>query len=262
MKNFKISNTYSLDSYTMYDYEFNAENNTIQTGSIIIPNDKEGKKFYVMYLLHGMGSNREWQNHNILSIMEEDAQRNGKQYIIILPNVMETGREDFDTKMMYFKNFYRVLMDVLIPCFERSNDITSNFTYGDWSHRIIAGISLGAMTSLYCACKVYCDSNKTDAFSFVAAYAPSEFLANGILKTVDKGWFSSKIYVVTGNQSNNRTWLSCGLGDSLKYYTMAYFDLLNAHGTIVNYNWSENGHDWNSFPKQHRMFLDYLAKNI
>ena len=82
----------------MYDYEFNAENNTIQTGSIIIPNNKEGKKFYVMYLLHGMGSNREWQNHNILSIMEEDARRNGKQYIIILPNVMGTGREDLIPK--------------------------------------------------------------------------------------------------------------------------------------------------------------------
>lgn len=262
MENFKKSNINSLDSYTMYDYEFNAESNTVQTGSIIIPNNKEGKKFHVMYLLHGMGNNREWQNHGILSMMEEDAQRNGKQYIIILPNIMETGKEDFDTKMRYFRNFYKILMDVLIPYFEGSNDATSNFAYGDWSHRIIAGLSLGAMTSLYCACKVYCDSNKTDAFSFVAAYAPSEFLANGILKTVDKGWLSNKIYVVTGDKSKNRTWLSCGLEDSLKYYTMSYFNLLHAHGTVANYNWSENGHDWNSFLKQHRMFLDYLAKNI
>lgn len=36
MENFKKSNIHSLDSYTMYDYEFNAESNTVQTGSIII----------------------------------------------------------------------------------------------------------------------------------------------------------------------------------------------------------------------------------
>lgn len=39
MENFKKSNIHSLDSYTMYDYEFNAESNTVQTGSIIISNN-------------------------------------------------------------------------------------------------------------------------------------------------------------------------------------------------------------------------------
>ena len=262
MENLKTSNEISLNSYKMFDYEFNTEDNTIQTGSVIIPKENNEKKFHVMYLLHGMGNNREWQNNGILSMMEEDAQRNDKQYIIILPNIMGEDCKNFDDKMRYFRNFYKVLIDELIPYFEGSYDDTSSIAYGDWAHRIIAGISLGAMTSLYCACKVYCDSNKTNAFSFVAAYAPSEFLANGILKTVDKGWLNNKIYVVTGDKSKNRTWLSCGLEDSLKYYTMAYFNLLDAHGTIVNYCWSENGHEWSSFLKQHRMFLDYLAKNI
>ena len=30
MENFKKSNIHSFDSYTMYDYEFNAESNTVR----------------------------------------------------------------------------------------------------------------------------------------------------------------------------------------------------------------------------------------
>jgi enterochelin esterase-like enzyme len=106
-----------------------------------------GKKYPVLYLLHGIGGDeKEWYNGGRPQVILDNLYAQGKiaPMIVVLPNgrAMKddraTGNIMAPDKVAAFATFEKDLLNDLIPFIDRKYPV-----YTDREHRAVAGLSMG-----------------------------------------------------------------------------------------------------------------------
>lgn len=221
------------------------------TGSILRPNNLiQDKKYPVLYLIHGMGSNGEWSNNRqgrtrqiIGNMVSKDTI---SQMIVIMPDIIFS--QDIIGDYLSFRN---VLIDELIPFVEKEYPVLTG-----WENRAIAGNSLGGMAVLYYAYSYYKRMN--DTFRFIGALSPSALLFPNSERG-DKGWIHCEKDFVLGNPKKSCIFIGSGTNDvGIKIASKHYSDVLIQNGTSNIHALLPNGkHDWDAFRKLFYVFMSY-----
>src|SRR5690606_13756401 len=116
------------------------------------PGYTKGKRYPVLYLLHGIGgTEKEWLEHGQPQVILDNLYSKGKlePMIVVMPNgrAMKddsaSGNIFAPDKVEAFANFENDLLNDLIPFIEKNFKV-----YKDKEHRAIAGLSMGGGQTL------------------------------------------------------------------------------------------------------------------
>lgn len=158
-------------------YYSSVTNNTRKCNVILPANYNPGKKYPVLYLLHGIGGNEnEWLGgapNEIVSNLVAKGQ--AREMIMVLPNVRAkyddsaSGNIFSNENIQAFNNFINDLRYCLMPY------INQNFsTLTDRKNTAIAGLSMGGMESLNIG------FNMLDTFGYIGAFSPAPGLPSNL----------------------------------------------------------------------------------
>jgi enterochelin esterase-like enzyme len=209
------------------------------------PDYTPGKKYPVLYLLHGIGGDEtEWERYATPDIMLDNLIADGKAVPMII--VMPNGRAQKDDRAQgnvfatgpAFAKFERDLLDDVIPT------INSRYsTYTNREDRALAGLSMGGGQSLNFGLA------HLDTFAWVGGFSsapntksPSELIPNPAAT-------KEKIKLV---------WLSCGNKDGLINISQGMHAYLKENDVPHVWHVDGNGHD----PTHWRNNLYFFAQKI
>ena len=203
--------------------------------TLYLPSDWQtsGKKYPVLYLLHGMwGDQNDWANNNMHTTCNNIITAGGcSELIVVMPN----GNDDFYVNGLregiMWETFFH---EDLIPFVESHYPCRT-----DRSSRAIAGLSMGGFGTVYHA------FNYPE--KFCVAYAMSgavEGMGWGIVPSL-KMIFEQKGYTAEDYASLPELTLECGKSDTSCYTanesTHAYLESINfPHTYIIR----DGAHDW------------------
>jgi len=179
------------------------------------PGYSPGKKYPVLYLLHGIGGDeKEWYNGGSPQIILDNLYAEGKlvPMIVVLPNgrAMKddraTGNIMAPDKVAAFATFEKDLLNDLIPFIESRYSV-----YADKDHRAIAGLSMGGGQSLNFGL------GNLDVFSWVGSFsaAPNTKTPEELVPDADA--VKNKLKLL---------WISCGSSDGLITFSKRTHDYL------------------------------------
>ena len=203
-----------------------------------------GKKYPILYLLHGVGGNEdEWKGGHPERVVG-NLIRAGKcpEMIIVCPNqvVVAPGEKDPGQALSQarFNAFNRTLEELktsLIPYMEENYSIME----GRDNHAI-AGLSMGGRNTLYCG------FNMLDYFSYIGAFEP----APGVLPyNAEDGLFTEESFTIPNEyQQNTLIMIQQGEFDNVvNDYPTIYHNALVKNNVRHMFNIVSYGHDWKAW---------------
>ena len=203
-----------------------------------------GKKYPILYLLHGVGGNEdEWKGGHPERVVG-NLIRAGKcpEMIIVCPNqvVVAPGEKDPGQALSQarFNAFNRTLEELktsLIPYMEENYSIME----GRDNHAI-GGLSMGGRNTLYCG------FNMLDYFSYIGAFEP----APGVLPyNAEKGLFTEESFTIPNEyQQNTLIMIQQGEFDNVvNDYPTIYHNALVKNNVPHMFNVVSYGHDWKAW---------------
>jgi len=188
-----------------------------------------GKKYPVLYLLHGIGGNEtEWQHFASPNVMLDNLIADGKAepMIIVMPNgrAQKNDRPEGNVfaSAPAFAVFERDLLDDVIPTIE-----SRYATHTDREHRALAGLSMGGGQSLNFGL------GHLDKFGWVGGFssAPNTKPVKELLPD-PKAAKQLKLL-----------WLSCGKKDGLIRISQGVHAYLKEHEVPHVWHVADHGHD-------------------
>ena len=215
------------------------------------PQYSKGKKYPVLYLLHGIGGDeKEWLRganpHVILDNLYADKKL--APMIVVMPNGRamkddRAGGNVFDSaKVQAFAVFEKDLLNDLIPFVERKYSVLK-----DRSHRAIAGLSMGGGQSLNFGL------GNLDKFAWVGGFssAPNTKMPEQLVPDP-----------AAAKQQLKLLWISCGDGDGLFNFSKRTHDYLYQNGVPHIFYVEPGGHDFKVWKNDLYMFSQFLFKEV
>lgn len=216
------------------------------------PGYTTGKKYPVLYLLHGIGGDhKEWLNGGQPQLILDNLYAGGKlvPMIVVLPNgrAMKDDRAIGNImapdKVEAFATFEKDLLNDLVPHIEKHYPVIS-----DREHRAIAGLSMGGGQSLNFGL------GNLDQFAWVGGFssAPNTRVPEQLIPDPRKAIQQLKLL-----------WLSCGDKDRLITFSQRTHDYLNANKVPhVYYVIPEGAHDFKVWKESLFFFSQLLFKSV
>ncbi|GEP98677.1 family 43 glycosylhydrolase [Chitinophaga cymbidii] len=213
------------------------------------PGYSPGKRYPVLYLLHGIGGDeKEWLNGQPQAILDNlYAEGKIEPMIVVMPNgrAMRDDRATgniFDSiKVQAFARFEQDLLNDLIPFVEQHYPV-----YGDREHRAIAGLSMGGGQSLNFGL------GNLNKFAWVGAFsaAPNTKRPEQLVPDPEAAKKQLKLL-----------WISCGDKDNLISFSKRTHDYLEEKKVPHIYYIEPGGHDFKVWKNGLFMFSQLLFRN-
>jgi enterochelin esterase-like enzyme len=217
----------------------------------IPPSYTKGKKYPVLYLLHGIGGDeREWLNGGQPQIILDNlyAENKLQPMIVIMPNgrAMKddraTGNIMASDKVEAFATFEKDLINDLIPFVEKKYPV-----FTDRENRAIAGLSMGGGQSLNFGL------GNLDKFAWIGGFSSAPNTKAPELLVPDPDAAKKKLKVL---------WISCGDSDGLISFSQRTHDYLVAK-SVPHIFYIEPGiHDFKVWKNDLYMFSQLLFKPV
>ena len=215
------------------------------------PGVSKGKKYPVLYLLHGIGGDeKEWLNGGTPQIILDNLFAEGKikPMIVVLPNGRAikddraTGNIMAPDKVQGFANFERDLLDDLIPFIEKKYPVLK-----DRENRAIAGLSMGGGQSLNFGL------GNLDKFAWVGGFSSAPNTKSPELLVPNPEEAKKKLKLL---------WISCGDADGLITFSKRTHDYLYKNDVPHIYYLEPGGHDFKVWKNGLYMFSQFLFKPV
>jgi enterochelin esterase-like enzyme len=215
------------------------------------PQFTKGKKYPVLYLLHGIGGDeKEWLKggspHVILDNLYADKKL--APMIVVMPNgrAMKDDRavgNVFDSvRIQAFSVFEKDLLNDLIPFIEKKYPVSK-----DREQRAIAGLSMGGGQSLNFGL------GNLDKFAWVGGFssAPNTKLPDQLVPDPEAAKKQLKLL-----------WISCGDADGLMNFSKRTHDYLYQKDVPHIFYVEPGGHDFNVWKNDLYRFTQFLFKPV
>jgi len=215
------------------------------------PGVPKGKKYPVLYLLHGIGGDeKEWLNGGTPQIILDNLFAEGKikPMIVVLPNGRAikddraTGNIMAPDKVQGFANFERDLLDDLIPFIEKKYPVLK-----DRENRAIAGLSMGGGQSLNFGL------GNLDKFAWVGGFSSAPNTKSPELLVPNPEEAKKKLKLL---------WISCGDADGLITFSKRTHDYLYKNDVPHVYYIEPGVHDFKVWKNGLYMFSQFLFKPV
>jgi len=215
------------------------------------PGYSAGKKYPVLYLLHGIGGDeKEWYNGGSPQVILDYLYAQGKAepMIVVLPNgrAMKddraTGNVMAADKVQAFATFEKDLLNDLIPFIESKYSV-----YTDKDHRAIAGLSMGGGQSLNFGL------GNLDKFSWVGSFSAAPNTKTPQELVPDPEAAKSKLKLL---------WISCGSSDGLVTFSKRTHDYLAEKGVPHIYYIEPGVHNFKVWKNGLYMFSQLIFKPV
>lgn len=214
----------------MVSYDSNSVGATRKMQVYTPPGYAKDKKFPVLYLLHGIGSDEtEWQRFASPDVLLDNLIADGKAVpmIVVMPNgrAKKNDRAEGDVfkSAPAFAAFEKDLLKDVIPTIESRYSVQA-----DREHRALAGLSMGGGQSLNFGL------GHLDTFAWVGAFsaAPNTRPAKELVP--DPAAAKAKLKLL---------WLSCGKKDGLLRISQGIHTYLKDHDVPHIWHVDGNAHD-------------------
>ncbi len=215
------------------------------------PGFSKGKKYPVLYLLHGIGGDeKEWLNGGKPQVILDNlyADKKIKPMIVVMPNGRamkddRAGGNIFDSvKVQAFATFEKDLLYDLIPHIEKKYPVLT-----DRENRAIAGLSMGGGQSLNFGL------GNLDKFAWVGGFSSAPNTKKPEELFPDAAAAKSKLKLL---------WISCGDNDRLLTFSKRTHDYLIEKNIPHIYYIEPGGHDFKVWKNGLYMFSQFLFKPI
>lgn len=215
------------------------------------PSYDKGKKYPVLYLLHGIGGDeKEWLRGGQPQVILDNlyADKKIEPMIVVMPNGRamkddRAGGNIFDSlKVQAFATFERDLLDDLIPFIEKKYPVSK-----DKEHRAIAGLSMGGGQSLNFGL------GNLDKFAWVGGFssAPNTKSPEVLVPDPENARKNLKLL-----------WISCGDEDNLLSFSSRTHNYLVKNDVPHIYYLEPGGHDFKVWKNGLYMFSQLLFKPV
>jgi enterochelin esterase-like enzyme len=190
-----------------------------------------GKKYPVLYLLHGIGGDQnEWRQFATPEVLFDNLVADGKAVpmIVVMPNGRALaddraeGNPFTPEKIEGFARFERDLLDHLIPAVQSKYS-----TYTDREHRALAGLSMGGGQTLNFGFA------NLDQFAWLGAFSSAPNTRPPAQLIQDPAAARAKLKLI---------YLSCGNKDGLINFSQAVHVYLKQHEVPHIWNVDDYGH--------------------
>ena len=213
----------------MIEYDSTTVGTTRKMQVYTPPGYSAGKKFPVLYLLHGIGGDEtEWQRFAHPDVVLDNLIADGKAVpmIIVMPNgrAQKNDRAEGDVfaTAPAFASFEGDLLDDVIPAIESRYSVDA-----DREHRALAGLSMGGGQSLNFGL------THLETFAWIGGFSsapntkpPAELVPD-----------------LAAAKQVKLLWLSCGNQDGLIGISQGVHAYLKDHGVPHIWHVDGNGHD-------------------
>lgn len=216
------------------------------------PGYSKGKKYPVLYLLHGIGGDeKEWYKGGHPEIMLDNlyAENMVEPMIVVMPNgrAMKDDRASGNImepdKVQAFATFEQDLLNDLIPFIEKSYPVIE-----DREHRAIAGLSMGGGQSLNFGL------GNLDKFAWVGGFSSAPNTKKPEELVPDPAAAKEKLKLL---------WISCGAKDGLINISKRTHDFLLTNGVPHIYYEIPGGiHDFKVWKESLYHFSQLLFKPV
>lgn len=226
--------------------EYEIEGLTYRAEVLLPVNYDSTKQYPSIYLLSGIGANREWMNSGHINRVIANLGTKIIDQIIVMPEIMSNPlSSDLRQKIHDFRS-----LDKKLPFLMEKIEATYN-VIKDRKQRTIAGLSMGGMTALYLAYKF---DHKEYAFSTVCSISPSTTLFE---------WLDNKESLPFDQSHNYNFCLGTGTADGLLFDGFKkYRRVLKECGFDNSYITIEGKeHAWDAFSPIFYAFLCHFFKN-
>jgi len=215
------------------------------------PGYSRGKKYPVLYLLHGIGGDeKEWLKGGQPQVILDNLYADKKvvPMIIVMPNGRAMKDDRVGDNMMApdrvqaFATFEKDLLNDLIPFIEKKYPVIK-----DSEHRAIAGLSMGGGQSLNFGL------GNLDKFAWVGGFssAPNTKPPEQLLP--DPGEAVKKLKLL---------WISCGDADGLITFSRRTHDYMTANNVPHIYYIEPGVHDFKVWKNSLYMFSQLIFKPV
>ncbi|WP_022824200.1 alpha/beta hydrolase-fold protein [Hymenobacter norwichensis] len=215
------------------------------------PGYSKGKKYPVLYLLHGIGGDeKEWLKGGRPQVILDNLYAEGKlkPMLVVMPNGRAlkddraVGNIYSPEKVAGFANFEKDLLTDLIPFIEKKYKVLK-----DRDNRAIAGLSMGGGQSLNFGL------GNLDKFAWVGGFssAPNTKKPEELVPDPAKA-----------RQQLKLLWISCGDNDGLVSISQRTHDYLYQHNVPHVYYLEAGGHDFKVWKNGLYMFSQFLFKPV
>ncbi len=215
------------------------------------PAYSKGKKYPVLYLLHGIGGDeKEWLKGGQPQVILDNlyADKKIEPMIVIMPNgrAMKDDRVGKNMmapdKVQAFATFEKDLLNDLIPFIEKKYPVIK-----DREHRAIAGLSMGGGQSLNFGL------GNLDQFAWIGGFssAPNTKPPDQLLPDPEEARKKLKLL-----------WISCGDNDGLITFSQRTHDYLNANDVPHIYYIEPGVHDFKVWKNSLYMFSQLIFKSV
>jgi enterochelin esterase-like enzyme len=215
------------------------------------PSYTKGKKYPVLYLLHGIGGDeKEWLKGGQPQVILDNmyAENKVQPMIVIMPNgrAMKddraTGNIMAPDKVEAFATFEKDLLNDLIPFVEKKFPV-----FTDRVNRAIAGLSMGGGQSLNFGL------GNLDKFAWVGGFSSAPNTKTPDLLVPNPEEARNKLKVL---------WISCGDNDGLIDFSKRTHDYLVAKSVPHIFYIEPGVHDFNVWKNDLYMFSQLLFKPV
>ena len=215
------------------------------------PGYSKGKKYPVLYLLHGIGGDeKEWLKGGSPQVILDNLYAGNKivPMIVVMPNGRaikddsNKGNNMAPDRVQAFATFEKDLLNDLIPYIEKKFPVVK-----DREHRAIAGLSMGGGQSLNFGL------GNLDKFAWIGGFssAPNTKPPEQLLPDPEEARKKLKLL-----------WISCGDNDGLITYSRRTHDYLNANDVPHIYYIEPGVHDFKVWKNSLYMFSQLIFKPV
>jgi len=215
------------------------------------PGFVKGKKYPVLYLLHGIGGDeKEWFNQGQPQLILDNlyAEKRVEPMIVVLPN----GRAIKDDraggnimaadKVQGFATFEKDLLNDLIPYIEKNYPVIK-----DSEHRAIAGLSMGGGQSLNFGL------GNLDKFAWVGGFSSAPNTKTPLELMPNPELAKTKLKLL---------WISCGDKDGLMNFSKRTHDYMKTNGVPHIFYVDHGYHDFKVWKNSLYMYSQLLFKPV
>ncbi|MEJ1241824.1 alpha/beta hydrolase-fold protein [Chryseolinea sp. T2] len=215
------------------------------------PGFSKGKRYPVLYLLHGIGGDeKEWLRGGSPQVILDNlyADKKLEPMIVVMPNgrAMKDDRaigNIFDSlKIKAFSDFEQDLITDLIPFIEKKYPVIK-----DREHRAVAGLSMGGGQSLNFGL------GNLDKFSWVGGFSSAPNTKRPEVLVPDADVAKAKLKLL---------WISCGDADGLIGFSKRTHDYLYSKRVPHVFYVEPGGHDFKVWKNDLYMFAQLLFKPV